>query len=86
MPIILPVLLANGIDLVHFGVLMVMAVVIGQLTPPVAIALIITSRIAGVDQAKIFKENMPFFVVILLFTLLLMLVPSIATWLPSISG
>jgi tripartite ATP-independent transporter DctM subunit len=86
MPIILPVLLANGIDLVHFGVLMVMAVVIGQLTPPVAIALIITSRIAGVDQAKIFKENIPFFVVILLFTLLLMLVPSIATWLPSISG
>ena len=84
-PIILPTLLAYNIDLIHFGVLMVMAVVIGQLTPPLAIALIITSRIAQVDQIKIFKENLPFFFVILACTLLLMLVPSLSTWLPSVS-
>ena len=46
LPIILPTLIAYDIDLVHFGVLMVIAVVIGQVTPPMAIALIIAGRIA----------------------------------------
>jgi tripartite ATP-independent transporter DctM subunit len=81
-PIILPTLLAFNIDLIHFGALMVMAVVIGQLTPPMAIALIITSRIAEVDQMKILAANMPFFIAIILFTLVLMAVPELATWLP----
>jgi TRAP-type C4-dicarboxylate transport system permease large subunit len=80
--VILPTLLAFNIDLIHFGTLMVMAVVIGQLTPPMAIALIITSRIAETDQMKILWANMPFFVAILIFTLVLMAVPEIATWLP----
>lgn len=85
-PVILPTLLIFEIDLLHFGTLMVMAVVIGQLTPPLAIALIITARIAETDQLKIFVANMPFFLLIIAFTLLLMAVPSLATWLPSIIG
>ena len=83
-PVILPTLIIYQIDLIHFGALMVMAVVIGQLTPPLAIALIITSRIAGVDQMKILRANLPFFVVIILFSLVLMALPGLATWLPSI--
>ena len=51
-PIILPTLILYGIDTVHFGVLLVFAVVIGQLTPPLAIALIITGRIAECDQVE----------------------------------
>ena len=81
-PVILPTLMAFDIDLVHFGVVMVMAVVIGQLTPPLAIALIITSRIAEVDQMRILKANMPFFITIILFTLVLIALPELATWLP----
>ncbi len=52
LPIILPTLLAYHIDLTHFGVLMVIAVIIGQVTPPMAIALVITGRIANVDQLQ----------------------------------
>jgi tripartite ATP-independent transporter DctM subunit len=85
-PVILPTLIAYDIDLVHFGALMTMAVVIGQLTPPVAIALIITSRIAEVDMMKIFWANMPFFVAIILLTLVMMGVPEIVTWLPDYAG
>ena len=84
-PVILPTLMIYQIDLIHFGALMVMAVVIGQLTPPLAIALIITSRIAGVDQMRILRANLPFFVVIILFSLVLMALPGLATWLPSIA-
>ncbi len=82
-PVILPTLILYDVDLLHFGVLMVMAVVIGQLTPPLAIALIITSRIAQTDQMRIFAANLPFFITILLFTVVLLLFPQIATWLPS---
>lgn len=82
-PVILPALIAFDIDLIHFGVLMVIAVVIGQLTPPMAIALIITSRIAEVDQIKIMNANWPFFIAIILFMFVLMAVPELATWLPA---
>ena len=83
-PVILPTLIAFDIDLIHFGVLMVLAVVIGQLTPPMAIALIITSRIAEVDMIKIMNANWPFFISIIIFTLVLMAVPELSTWLPSL--
>jgi len=75
--------IAFDIDLIHFGVLMVIAVVIGQLTPPMAIALIITSRIAEVDMIKIMHANWPFFISIIIFMFILMAVPELATWLPS---
>lgn len=83
-PIILPTLIAFNVDLIHFGVLMVIAVVIGQVTPPMAIALIIAGRIAKVDQMEVLKANMPFFWGIIAFLLLAIAVPEVATWLPSL--
>jgi tripartite ATP-independent transporter DctM subunit len=85
-PAILPTLLLYQIDLIHFGAVMVVCVVIGQLTPPLAIALVITSRIAECDQIQILRDNTPFFVAILCFLVLLMLVPGLATWLPSVAA
>lgn len=82
MPIILPTLIAFDIDLVHFGVLMVIAVVIGQVTPPMAIALIIAGRIANVDQIRVLRANTPFLLGILFFLLIAIGVPGLATWLP----
>ena len=70
LPIILPTLLAFNVDLLHFGVLMVIAVVIGQVTPPLAIALIIAGRIANVDQMVVLRANMPFLFALIAFMLL----------------
>jgi TRAP-type C4-dicarboxylate transport system permease large subunit len=56
---ILATLLIYQIDLIHFDVLMAMAGVIGQLTPPLAIASINTSRIAACDQLTILRANIP---------------------------
>lgn len=83
-PIILPTLLAFNVDLIHFGVLMVIAVVIGQVTPPMAIALFISGKIANVDQMDVLRANMPFFLGIITFLLFAMAVPEIATWLPNL--
>jgi tripartite ATP-independent transporter DctM subunit len=84
LPVILPTLIAYQIDLTQFGVLMVIAVVIGQLTPPLAIALIITGKIAKVDQLKVFHANWPFLLLIIAFMFLIMVVPQLATWLPDL--
>ena len=84
LPIILPTLLAFDVDLLHFGVLMVIAVVIGQVTPPLAIALIIAGRIANVDQMEVLRANMPFFYAIIAFMLAAIALPEIATWLPAL--
>jgi tripartite ATP-independent transporter DctM subunit len=84
LPIILPTLIAFDIDLIHFGVLMVIAVVIGQVTPPMAIALFISGRIAQVDQIDVLKANMPFFYGIILFLLIAIAIPEVATWLPAL--
>jgi TRAP-type C4-dicarboxylate transport system permease large subunit len=84
LPIILPTLLAYNIDLIHFGVLMVIAVVIGQVTPPMAIALFISGRIAEVDQMEVLRANTPFLIGIVIFLLIAIAWPEIATWLPSV--
>ena len=84
LPIILPTLLAFNVDLLHFGVLMVIAVVIGQVTPPLAIALIIAGRIANVDQMVVLRANMPFLFALIAFMFLAIAVPEIATWLPGL--
>lgn len=84
MPIVLPTLVFYDVDLVHFGVLMVLAVVIGQVTPPLAIALIIAGKIADVDQIQVMKANAPFFFGIVAFLLIAIAVPGLATWLPDL--
>ena len=84
LPIILPTLLVFNVDLLHFGVLMVIAVVIGQVTPPLAIALIIAGRIANVDQMVVLRANMPFFFALIAFMLFAIAVPEVATWLPGL--
>ncbi len=83
-PIILPVLMMYDINLIQFGVLMVMAVVIGQTTPPMAIALVITAKLADCDQMEIFRANLPYFIGMLVFLVVLMLIPEISTWLPAV--
>jgi TRAP-type C4-dicarboxylate transport system permease large subunit len=60
-----------------------MAVVIGQLHPPIGIASIIAGRIAGVDQIQVFRANIPFFITIIVFTIVLIAVPELSTWLPN---
>lgn len=83
MPVLLPSLMALDIDLVHFGVLMVVTVVIGQVTPPVALALIVAARIGKEDVVATFRANTPFLIAMFLFLLLLIFFPAIATWLPN---
>nr|NIP18292.1 TRAP transporter large permease subunit [Xanthomonadales bacterium]NIS05530.1 TRAP transporter large permease subunit [Gammaproteobacteria bacterium]NIV48137.1 TRAP transporter large permease subunit [Gammaproteobacteria bacterium]NIW02776.1 TRAP transporter large permease subunit [Gammaproteobacteria bacterium]NIW55839.1 TRAP transporter large permease subunit [Gammaproteobacteria bacterium] len=59
-------------------------VVVGQVTPPMAIALIIASKIAQVDQIRVLRANTPFFLGIIVFLLIAIAIPELATWLPAL--
>lgn len=82
MPILLPTLVALGVDLLHFGVLIVVAVVIGQVTPPVALSLVVAAKIANVDVMAALRANTPFLLATIALLLLLVAAPSLALWLP----
>lgn len=76
---------AFHIDPLHLGILMVMITQIAGLTPPVAILLFITTSIAKVPFADGVRAVWPFIGVLIFTLLLVMLVPSIATWLPGVA-
>ncbi|MEU6644689.1 TRAP transporter large permease [Saccharomonospora sp. NPDC046836] len=84
MPVLLPTVLEVGIDPVHFGVIIVLTVVIGQVTPPVAMSLVVAAKIAKVDAWRVLRANTPFLLATIVVLVLVMLFPQLATWLPSI--
>lgn len=84
MPVLLPALLVMDVDLVHFGVLIVMTVVIGQVTPPVAIALLVAAKIGRDDIWAVTRANMPFLYALFVALIILTLFPALSTTLPAL--
>jgi tripartite ATP-independent transporter DctM subunit len=84
-PIILPLLLKVGIDPLHFGMIMVLNLMIGLLTPPFGINLFILSKISGLSSLRIAKATLPFFIPLLVVLILITLFPSVVTFLPTLA-
>lgn len=85
-PILLPIALAMGIEPLHFGMFMCMALTSSGITPPVGLCLITTCQIVNVKIEETFPELFHCIAIECAITFLVMLVPSVATWLPSIFG
>ena len=81
-PILMPVVLQFGIDPTQFGIIMIMTVIIGLMTPPIGMALFVVTRIAGMPYMKGFLATLPFLAPILLVILLVIAVPQISLALP----
>ncbi len=81
-PILLPVALGLGIDPMFFGVLMVVNLAIGCITPPVGLDLFVVSSITGVSIDKVTAKVMPYLLMLLVDLVLLTYFPSIITFLP----
>ena len=82
--VIMPMVQAAGIDLIWFGVYLVVVIEMSQITPPVGINLFILQAMTRHDLLTVAKMAFPFFLVLVLATLLLILCPQIATFLPSL--
>ncbi len=85
-PIFYPVIEAMGGDLVYFGVLLVFALAIGQITPPVGLCLFVACNIAHDTIERISREVIPFILVLIVLLLILNVFPIFITFIPSISG
>lgn len=82
-PLLMPAVSAQGIDLVWFGVFVALAVAIGQFTPPVGVNLFVAARVLDVEFDRILPDIVPFIVASVLGLILIYLFPAISTWLPS---
>lgn len=83
-PVLLPAAQALNIDPVLFGVILVVNLSIGVLTPPVGLNLYVTSSIAKIDLVQISKAIVPFIVIIFVILILMSVCPPIVTYLPNL--
>ncbi len=84
-PIFMPVVLKLGIDPVHFGMIMILNLGIGLITPPVGPTLFVGCAIGKVTMEEVSKELWPFYCAMCLALLLVTYVPAISLWLPSLA-
>ncbi|PZX16294.1 tripartite ATP-independent transporter DctM subunit [Palleronia aestuarii] len=82
-PVLLPVAVELGIDPVHFGVIMVLNLMLGLLTPPVGMVLYVLSRVSGVPFERCVVATSPFLIPLVLVLILITFVPAITMWLPT---
>ncbi len=83
-PVLLPIAATLGIDPVHFGVIMVLNLMLGLLTPPVGMVLYVLARVAKIPFEKCVVGTAPFLVPLVIVLLLVTFVPSITMWLPTL--
>ncbi|WP_299477225.1 TRAP transporter large permease [uncultured Roseibium sp.] len=81
-PVVFPIGLELGVDPIHLGILMVVNMEIGMITPPIGLNLFVTSGITGMSLVQVVKAAAPFVLVLLLFLVLVTYVPAISTFLP----
>ncbi len=81
-PIFVPIAKKFGIDLVNFGVVMTLLIMIGNLTPPVGMCLYAVSSFTKVRIGKLAKECLPYLAGIFVVTVIIAYIPQISTWLP----
>ena len=82
-PVLLPIAISAGIDPVHLGILLILNLMLGLLTPPVGMVLFVLSEVSGVQFERCVKATIPFLIPLLIVLLLITFVPEVALWLPT---
>ena len=85
-PILVPIAPQLGLDLVHLGVVLVFALVIGNVTPPVGICLFIVQDITRLPMNVIVRANAPYLIALIIALILVAYLPEITLWLPKQFG
>ena len=83
-PLVFPIAIALGIDPIHLGIIMVVNMEIGMITPPVGLNLFVTAGVAGMSVLNVVKAALPWLGIMFIFLILVTYVPWISTWLPTL--
>lgn len=81
-PVVFPIALQLGVDPIHLGIVMVVNMEIGMITPPIGLNLFVTSGITGLDLFQVVRAALPFCGILLLFLVIVTYVPILSTILP----
>ncbi|KEP68577.1 C4-dicarboxylate ABC transporter permease [Thioclava dalianensis] len=82
-PLVFPIAMQLGVDPIHLGIIMVVNMEIGMITPPVGLNLFVTSGVAGMPIMRVVRAALPFLAVLFVFLILVTYVPFLSTWLPN---
>ncbi|UGA55619.1 TRAP transporter large permease [Vibrio sp. VB16] len=82
-PLVFPIAIALGIDPIHLGIIMVVNMEIGMITPPVGLNLFVTAGVAKMSMLSVVKAALPWVGVMFLFLIIVTYVPWVSTWLPT---
>ena len=83
-PILYPVVTSMGVDAVHFGIIMVVNLAIGFITPPLGVNLFVASRVGETTLDTVIKGIVPFLILMIGVLMLITYIPAISLFLPSI--
>ncbi len=83
-PVLLPIAQEVGFDPVHFGIIFVVNIQLGALSPPFGIVLFILSKVTGVDFMTVFKGVLFYYMPLLVALLIIILFPQLSLWVPSL--
>ncbi|MGI3212101.1 TRAP transporter large permease [Roseovarius tibetensis] len=82
-PLVFPIAMELGIDPIHLGIIMVVNMEIGMITPPVGLNLFVTSGVAGMPMMAVVRAALPFLAVLFVFLIMITYIPWISTVLPN---
>ena len=82
-PLVFPIAMQLGIDPIHLGIIMVVNMEIGMITPPVGLNLFVTSGVAGMPMMSVVRAALPFLAVLFVFLIIVTYVPALSTFLPN---
>ena len=83
-PVLLPVSAQIGVDPIHLGIIVILNLMIGLLTPPVGMVLFVLSKVSGVSFERCVRATMPFLVPLVVVLLLLTFIPQLTLFLPEL--
>ena len=85
-PVFIPTAQHLGIDMVHFGVMVVVNIMLGLITPPYGLLLFVMSAIAKVSMRSLVREILPFIIALVVALALIAAIPNLVLWLPRLAG
>lgn len=85
-PLFIPTALALGIDLVHLGVVLVLNMMIGLITPPMGMLLFVIKAVNGIPISAMIKELWPHLLLLIVVLFMITYIPELVTWLPKMAG
>ncbi|MFT6674018.1 MAG: C4-dicarboxylate transporter DctM subunit [Sulfitobacter sp.] len=82
-PLVFPIAIELGVDPIHLGIIMVVNMEIGMITPPVGLNLFVTSGVANMPMMSVVRAALPFLAVLFVFLIMVTYIPILSTWLPT---